>query len=81
MSNTRYVNDMIIRLANLKWAIAKLDSNQLDLSDDHHDTAWQSLVDEYKKTHAMLREELDQANAQFKSEAKPRVKPMPPTQI
>jgi len=59
-TNTRYVNDMLIRLINLKITMIKLDSNQLDLSDEKLDIARQYLVDEYNKTYDLLLSEFDQ---------------------
>jgi hypothetical protein len=60
--NTRYVNDMLIRLINLKNTMAKLDSNQVNLSDLRLDHARQYLVDEYNKTYDLLIRELDQTS-------------------
>jgi hypothetical protein len=51
---------MLIRLINLKITMIKLDSNQLDLSDEKLDIARQYLVDEYNKTYDLLLSEFDQ---------------------
>lgn len=55
----RYLNDMLIRTAALRRCMAAIDNNQLDLSDHHQDLAAESLRQEYDRTLALVRAELD----------------------
>lgn len=65
LGSQRYLNDMLMRLANLRRCMASIDTNQLDLSDRDQDLARESLAQEYQSTLRLVREQLALAESGF----------------
>lgn len=65
LGSQRYLNDMLMRLTNLRKCMAAIDNNQLDLSDHYQDLAGESLRQEYDRTLQLVREQLDLAESGF----------------
>lgn len=61
--NTRYINDMITRLATLERTIVHIEEYGLDLHPEQVILAKQSLRDEHSAVLKLVRSELDAASA------------------
>ena len=60
ISSQRYLNDMLIRLMNLRKCILEFDTNQLNLNSEQQILARESLIEEYQRTTGVVIAELDE---------------------